>query len=127
MAGCTKPREVDWELLQDRNGIAYLPNEEKAFTGVAVKKYPQRAEEGRTHSQVRQDRRSGDRVARERAEVVGRPRQERQEGRSVDLMVRERAEEVEKKGGRLSAIKIIDFLGRAAQLINSYLPNHLWP
>ena len=39
LAGCTKPREVDMGQLQERNGIAYLPNEEKPFTGVAVMKY----------------------------------------------------------------------------------------
>ena len=40
MAGCAKPRVVDADQLQDRNGIAYLPNEEKPFTGFAVAKYP---------------------------------------------------------------------------------------
>jgi len=39
MAGCAKPREVDGDLLQNRNGIYYLPNEEKSFTGVAVSKH----------------------------------------------------------------------------------------
>ena len=32
-------REVDYPQLQDRNGIAYLPNEEKPFTGVENRRY----------------------------------------------------------------------------------------
>ena len=35
--GCKKQREVDENLLQDRNGLWYLPNEEAPFTGVAGK------------------------------------------------------------------------------------------
>jgi antitoxin component YwqK of YwqJK toxin-antitoxin module len=37
--GCAKPREVDEDLLQNRNDVYHLPNEEKPFTGVAVEKY----------------------------------------------------------------------------------------
>ena len=36
MAGCTQPREVNINQLQDQNGFYYLANEEKPFTGVAV-------------------------------------------------------------------------------------------
>ena len=31
---------VDYDLLQDRGGLRYLPNQKKPFTGVAVEKYP---------------------------------------------------------------------------------------
>ena len=37
--GCS-PSEVDYNLIQDRNGIAYLPNESEPFTGTAVASYP---------------------------------------------------------------------------------------
>ena len=33
------PIVVNWNQLQDRNGVYYLPNESKPFTGVAVRKY----------------------------------------------------------------------------------------
>ena len=37
--GCS-PSEVDYNLIQDRNGIAYLPNDSEPFTGTAVASYP---------------------------------------------------------------------------------------
>ena len=37
--GCS-PSEVDYNLVQDRGGIAYLPNESEPFTGTAVASYP---------------------------------------------------------------------------------------
>ena len=33
--GCS-PSEVDYNLVQDRNGIVYLPNGSEPFTGTAV-------------------------------------------------------------------------------------------
>lgn len=36
---CT-PNEVDHNLVQDRSGLAYLPNESEPFTGKAVSSYP---------------------------------------------------------------------------------------
>ena len=39
LAGCAKPVDVD-QLEERDDGLSYLPNEEKPFTGVAVKKYP---------------------------------------------------------------------------------------
>ena len=37
--GCS-PNEVDHNLVQDRSGLAYLPNESEPFTGKAVSSYP---------------------------------------------------------------------------------------
>jgi TonB family protein len=34
------PNEVDHNLVQDRSGLAYLPNESEPFTGKAVSSYP---------------------------------------------------------------------------------------
>ena len=39
VVGCTKPVDVD-QLEERDDGLSYLPNEEKPFTGVAVKKRP---------------------------------------------------------------------------------------
>jgi len=39
LAGCS-PSEIDYNLIQDRNGIVYLPNEPEPFTGTAVASYP---------------------------------------------------------------------------------------
>ena len=39
LLGCS-PSEVDYNLVQDRNGIAYLPNDSEPFTGKAVASYP---------------------------------------------------------------------------------------
>jgi colicin import membrane protein len=39
LLGCS-PSEVDYNLIQDRNGIAYLPNDSEPFTGKAVASYP---------------------------------------------------------------------------------------
>ena len=39
LAGCAKPVDVD-QLEERDDGLSYLPNEEKPFTGVAVKKRP---------------------------------------------------------------------------------------
>ena len=39
LAGCSAS-EIDYNLIQDRSGIAYLPNEPEPFTGTAVASYP---------------------------------------------------------------------------------------
>ena len=39
LAGCSSS-EIDYNLIQDRNGIAYLPNEPEPVTGTAVASYP---------------------------------------------------------------------------------------
>jgi TonB family protein len=39
LAGCSSS-EIDYNLIQDRNGIAYLPNEPEPLTGTAVASYP---------------------------------------------------------------------------------------
>ena len=43
LAGCAKEQPiptVDFDQLEERDGIAYEPNEEKPYTGDAVRKYP---------------------------------------------------------------------------------------
>jgi len=45
---------VDADLLQDRNGVYYLPNEAKPFTGVGVRKYKSGQKEEETFKDGKQ-------------------------------------------------------------------------
>ena len=50
MVGCGGD-EVDGDKIQVRGGVAYLPNEDTAFTGLGVKKYDNGQTQAKTHYQ----------------------------------------------------------------------------